>query len=82
MTVSGDGYSGQITSYICNLFGSATSVTEMFTLQDSQENPSNMLSITVPKPSGANAPPAGDAPPPAETAPSTAGGARVEGGSG
>ncbi|UCG85438.1 MAG: hypothetical protein JSW71_16095, partial [Gemmatimonadota bacterium] len=81
MSVSGDGYSGTITSYICNLFGSAESVTEMFTLQDSQGNPSNMLSITVPKPTGANAPPAGDVPPPADPATSTAGGARVGGGS-
>jgi hypothetical protein len=81
MTVSGNGFSGTITSYVCNVFGSSTGVTEMFTLQDSQGNPSNMLPITVPKPANANAPPAGDVPPPTEPAASTAGGARVGGGS-
>jgi hypothetical protein len=80
MSVSGDGFSGTITSYICNVFGSAGSVTETFTLQDAQGNPSNSVSITVPKPGGANAPPAGN--PVGDPAAGRSGGARVSGGSG
>jgi hypothetical protein len=80
MSVSGNGFSGTVTSYICNQFGNAASVTETFTLQDAQGNPSNALSVTVPKPGGSNAPPAGS---PVQDPTSTAsGGARVSGGSG
>ncbi|MEJ2237619.1 MAG: PKD domain-containing protein, partial [Gemmatimonadales bacterium] len=82
LTVGGDGFSGTITSYVCNVFGNATGVTEMFTLQDSQGNPSNTLSITVDRPGGANGLPAdGQPPPPPDPTPSTAGGAKVGGSS-
>jgi hypothetical protein len=83
MSVTGDGFSGQIRSLICSQFGSASQITEWFTLLDSQANPSNTISIVVPKPGGANAPPAASgATGTGEPVPSRAGGAVVSGGSG
>jgi len=61
LSVGGDGYDGTITSYICNVFGASTSVTETFTLQDAAGHSSNSLSIVVPRPEGAHIPPLGNA---------------------
>jgi hypothetical protein len=81
LVIGGDGFSGTITSYVCNVFGGSTSVTENFTLQDALGNPSNVLSITVPKPGGANSPPpATSSPATADSTRATAGGAGVAGG--
>ncbi len=79
LTVGGNGYSGTITSYVCDVFGAATSVTHTFTLQDAQGHPSNSLSITMDRPEGSNVPRPPGSPPARAGRPgsSTSGGAAV-----
>jgi hypothetical protein len=55
---TGDGFTGSIDTFQCYLFGGASSVDVTITLEDLAGNVSNGITINIPKPSGANAPPA------------------------
>ncbi|MDH3479332.1 MAG: hypothetical protein OEO20_13630, partial [Gemmatimonadota bacterium] len=56
---SGDGFTGSIDTYQCYLFAGNSSVDVTITLEDLAGNVSNGITVNVPAPSGANAPPAG-----------------------
>jgi uncharacterized repeat protein (TIGR02543 family) len=55
---TGDGFTGSIRTDHCYLFGSASSVDVTITLEDEAGNVSDGITINIPKPGGANAPPA------------------------
>jgi hypothetical protein len=77
MSISGGGYSGTVTSYVCDKFGSATSVTHTFTLQDAQGHLSNTVSITFDRPTGSNVAPPSVSPETGASWTTTSGGADV-----
>jgi hypothetical protein len=56
---TGDGFTGSIDTFQCYLFGGASSVDVTITLEDMAGNVSNGITVNIPAPSGANAPPAG-----------------------
>jgi hypothetical protein len=58
---TGDGFTGSIDTFQCYLFGSASSVDVTITLEDLAGNVSSGITVNIPRPSGANAPPAGGA---------------------
>jgi hypothetical protein len=60
-TWTGDGFTGSIDSYQCYLFGGASSVDVTVTLKDLAGNVSNGITVNIPAPANANAPPAGGA---------------------
>lgn len=75
LSLTGNGYTGQVRSMQCHRFGNSPSVTLKHTLRDGDGNWSNPLSITIPKPSGANAPPPDDSLPARGPVEAVAGGA-------
>jgi hypothetical protein len=54
LTITGDGFSGQVRSLTCIAFAFTTGTQQTFTLYDANGNESNSVSITLDKPDGAN----------------------------
>lgn len=52
--VTGDGFNGQASVYLCHYFGTSASVTNRFYLLDAAGNESNVVEVTTSRPVGGN----------------------------